>query len=204
MKKIILGIFFISIFSQLFAGEMSEKMSALSKTYSNLYLEFTQERNIDLLEEISISKGFILFDSQGKMRWEISEPFKSLMIYDGENESSFEFENNKWKALKQENKRIGKMLEQIRHLVMGDYSDNAYTIKEENECIVLVPVSDTVKKFISEIIIKSREDFSAPEYIKINFPNGDSAFIKFEKVLVNLKDCGSAFDLINVKDFKID
>jgi len=204
MKKIILGIIFTVIFSQLFSGEMSEKMSAASKKNSNIYLEFIQERKIDLLEEISISKGFILFDAQNKMRWQINEPFKSIMIYDGRNERSFEFDNNKWKALKQENKRIGKMLEQIRHLVMGDYSDNAYNIKEEDSHIILIPQSDAVKKFISEIIIKPREDFSAPEYIKINFPNGDNAFIKFEKVLANLKDYGSAFDIENVKDFKVD
>ncbi len=198
MKKF-LFILTLCLFSlSIFSGEITKKFADNSKNLKGLYSEFTQERNMTLLEEKVESKGFLVFTENSSMRWQITAPVKSLMIFDKKVLSKFVFENGAWKKLNIEGQfPIEKVLDQVRKMLMGDLDekDGIYIVTETGKTIVLTPKSSTTKKMISEIVITPNADCTEVSSVDIKNPNGDNTLISFTKTIKNPSNLQDAFDL---------
>ena len=200
---------FIAIFTIAFALALSnaqtiaQKMSENAKNLKSLYAEFTQERTLSLLEEKSISEGFLASNEDGFVRWQIEEPFKSAMISDGKGTMHFEYANGQWRRL---NSAAGfpieKIVEEIRKLVTGDYSGKAYIPNEKDGLLILVPANEMARKFVSQITVTPSKDFTHPQRIEVHNPNGDVSVITMKKVVANPKNISEAFQTSPLKEYK--
>ena len=194
MRKIFLAFVVAFGLAGLRAGEIAQKMAESAKGAKSLYAEFTQERTLSLLEEKSLSRGWFASDAGGRVRWQIDEPFRSAMVADSKGARHFEFADGKWRMLKsRQSFPVEKIVGEIRKLMTGEYSENAYSIEERGGKIILTPSASAARKFVSEIVVTPRADFSAPETVEIKNPNGDSSLIRLVKVLPNPKNVAEAF-----------
>ncbi len=203
MKNMILAVLACAAPLSLWAG-IAEKMSQRAGELKGLYAEFEQVREISLLEEKAVSKGFLVFDDSDGIRWQTNEPFKAAMISRGGKVSQFEFEDGRWKRLKFDpGFPIGKILGEIRAVAAGDLAgrERAYDSSESGGALVLTPAHEAARQFVSRITVKPRPDFSSPESIRIDFPGGDSTTITFGRTVANPPDAARAFETDPVSDY---
>ena len=203
MKKLAAILAIALAFAFANAQSIAQKMSENAKNAKSLYAEFTQERTLSLLEEKSVSEGFLASDENGFVRWQIDEPFRSAMICDGKNTTHFEYADGKWRKLNSASGfPIEKIVEEIRKLVSGDYSGKAYTPSEKDGVLILIPANETARKFVSQIIVTPSADFTHPQKIEVKNPNGDISIITMKKVVANPKNINDAFQTAPLKEYK--
>jgi outer membrane lipoprotein-sorting protein len=134
-----------------------------------------------------VSRGICYFEKPDKMRWEISSPYSSMLIYNAEQVAKFEVENKKATKLNFGAADImRKVLQQIISWMQGDFNEanGLYTIsilKGSDFIIQLIPKSQAMQQSIQKIelhvvpdtfimkrvIIKESKD----DFIKIEFKN---------------------------------
>ena len=201
MKKI-LSILIAFICINLCASTLEEKMKLNASKPKDLWMSFTQERTISLLEDVSISKGVLVFDKSGSVRWEINEPFRSVLISHKGEALQFEFIDGAWKKISSDSRvPLEKIVEQVRKISAGDFSEGAYNISEEEGKLILIPSNDGARKFIAKIAIMPNEDFTAAKTVEIFSPNGDKTLITFERTIPNPKNISDAFTTTPLKDY---
>jgi outer membrane lipoprotein-sorting protein len=77
-------------------ADLQQKMSSLT----SVYLEFTQERRLQLFDAPLKSEGVMLMDRPGQIRWETTAPFQSILLGNQKSVAQFEFSAGKWNKLK--------------------------------------------------------------------------------------------------------
>ena len=87
MKKIYLIGFLLltSLFS--FAQSETEVMDMLTQTAASMQCmqcRFTQQKNMAMLAEPTVSEGFMSYNMPDKMRWEYTAPYAFALVVDGE------------------------------------------------------------------------------------------------------------------------
>jgi len=161
-----------------------KKLSIESKKITTISSNFIQEKNLDVLSEMIISRGHFYFKKEKKLRWEYLQPFSYLII----------FQNDKI-MIKDENKKntfdanANKMFGEINRIMIGcvqgtllEDEKNYQTQYFENNSTFLVklhPLSPALKEILKEIwIYFSKADFtvtrlemheSSGDYTKIDF-----------------------------------
>lgn len=194
MKKIFFIFVFIFFSLLSFAGELMENLAKKSKSINSVYLEFTQTKLISMLDEKIESNGIIVFSEKGEVRWENKEPFKSIMISDSKTVKNFEFIGGKWKALKQNGLfNPQKFIEQVRRMIMGDFSESQFIAEEKGAQILLTPKNPDLKEHLSFITISVDKEKSQAKSVEIKFANGDISIVKFTKIIENPPDYKNAF-----------
>ncbi len=156
---------------------------------------FEQEKTLSLLDEKIRGKGIIVSDGN-RIRWEITEPFKSVCIFDGSDAVQYEFENGRWRALK-ENRRLAEIFKRIKSVISGNVDEmgGAFdaAVSDGGKTVVLKPSNDAAAAFVSSIRIEKNSDGEIAA-LSIDDPNGDSTHLKFLKVEKDPKDLEKAFD----------
>ena len=76
--------------------DLQRKMSTLK----SVYLEFTQERRLQLFTEPLASEGVMLIDQPGQIRWETTAPYQSILLGNQKSVAQFERTGSEWKKLK--------------------------------------------------------------------------------------------------------
>jgi outer membrane lipoprotein-sorting protein len=153
--------------------------------------EFTQEKHLEILEEVSLSKGKFFYKNPDSLRWEVIEPVAMGFIVKGD-------KGKKWRgqagarisfSLKKE-PVIKIITDQIFAWTRADFAwlEAGYAISVQGETPVtldLVPLSVTEKKFIDHIrlIFSSTEDYVIA--IEIHEAGGDYTQIKFINMTIN-------------------
>jgi outer membrane lipoprotein-sorting protein len=176
--------------------DLQRKMSSMR----SVYLEFTQERQLKLFAEPLKSQGVMLIERSGRIRWETTEPYQSILLADQKSVGQFELEDGKWKKL-----RIG--FPQIKHVMdqmslmhqgklealMADYTISAAT--NGMTIITLSPKDETVRSMLSSIQIHLLPDLSATREVVMNEPSGDLTKIVFSKEVRDVEFPAGTFDL---------
>lgn len=174
-------------------SDLDKTMSDLQKLSENsksIQSPFIQEKRLSFLTEDIISKGSFYFQSPNKLRWEYSEPFsyiivfndKNILIKDGDKQSSFDTESNK-------------MFSEINNMMIGTIQGNLFTDSERfnvkyfenaNQYLLeLDPKLQEMKSMISLIkIYIDKKDISVSK-IKMIESSGDYTSIKFTNRKLN-------------------
>jgi len=166
--------------------EAQENLAKLSENTKSIQSEFIQEKRLSFLSENIISKGKFYFNSPNQLRWEYSEPFeyiivfndKNIFIKDEGNISTFDTESNK-------------MFSEINNMMIGSIQGSLFTDSErfnvkyfENTSQYLLELDPklpemksmikTIKIYIdkSNISVSSIKMIeSSDDYTSINFTN---------------------------------
>lgn len=178
-------------------------MADVLKTNHSMQVDFKQERHLSMFLEPLVSKGICFFKDPGQLRWEIFEPYKSLLIFNDNSVAKYDFEQGDPRRLNLGSEdMIREVLAQIMDWMKGDFRDSAeiYNIrifKNGKFLLRLIPRSaellkniqfielqiDLLTKHVTQVIIQESE----ADFVRIGFFNEQN----------NLDLDGQLFDLKN-------
>jgi len=171
-------------------GSFSDRLIRASAAVNSITSDFTQEKNLSVLNEKIISKGRFAFKKENNIRWEYTEPYRYLIIIS--NNQMFMRDDKSRKQIDiQSNPMFREMNGFISGCIQGDIlrNNNDYT-KEyfENEkyyYVKLVPRSDKVRQMLNEVHIWfSRSDMGV-EKLKMVESGNDYTQILFTGKILN-------------------
>ena len=105
--------------------QVKNELAKLTENTQTIQSPFTQEKHLSFLEENIISKGEFFFKSPNQLRWEYSEPFEYIIVFNDKNIfikddgkiSTFDTESNK-------------MFSEINNMMIGTIQGNLFTDSE--------------------------------------------------------------------------
>ncbi|NOQ28071.1 MAG: outer membrane lipoprotein carrier protein LolA [Bacteroidales bacterium] len=185
MNKILSTIISVFIFTSiLFAQENDFKavkdiqktkieLSKLSENTSSIQSKFIQEKHLSFLTENIISKGEFYFKSPNQLRWEYSEPFeyiivfndKNILIKDEDKISTFDTESNK-------------MFSEINNMMIGSIQGSLFTDGERFN----VKYFENSNQYLLELDPKLPEMKSMLKTIKIYIDKADVSVSKIKMI----------------------
>ncbi len=179
-----------------------EQISGAMGRAQTVFTRFVQERHLSLFNESLRSEGFLCFQKPGRIRWETTVPYKSILVSDGSSVAQFEWTDEKWKKL---DLGLGDALQnvvsQIASVMDGRYASGGrdYTATVTNNAdevvITLIPQNETVRKMMAAIEVHLAADLKQTRRVVLRENGGDYTDIQFSEQLVNLKLPPKTFDL---------
>ncbi len=181
-----------------FLNDFSESL----KEVKTMVSQFEQKRQMELLAVPLISKGAIIVENPGKIRWETTEPYKSILIANDGTVAQFEWVNEKRKKLKtgyeEAMKQVMDSLSMIWSGKLADQQkDYELSVKTtgKHSTLVMTPRNSDMRSFISSIDIHFNKDITAAKNVVMKEPNGDSTTITFLTQQINVDLPQKCFDL---------
>jgi outer membrane lipoprotein-sorting protein len=179
-----------------------EQISVAMGRAQTVFTRFVQERHLSLFNEPLRSEGFLCFQKPGRIRWETTVPYKSILLSDGSSVAQFEWTDDKWKKL---DLGLGDALQnvvsQIAVVMDGRYASDrsgyaASVTKNANEVVVtLVPQNETVRKMMAAIEVHLAANLKQTRRVVLRENGGDYTDIQFSEQFVNLELPPKTFDL---------
>ncbi len=189
MKKLLFIIFLIPYL--LFGAEFPK----------NLALYFESELHSDMFLNPMRSKGFLVADSSGRIRWQIQEPQKSMALFDGKRFSIYEYQDKTWRKLNTPvPSNVSDTFGTIAMLVRGDLPKSwKEEYSSDKKTRTVFPNSDKLGLEKIEIVLAGK----FPTQIKMYLLGGDIRILKILSIKVNVDSLESAFSekAINFLEF---
>ena len=153
--------------------KVKSELSKLTENTSTIQSQFIQEKHLSFLTENIISKGEFYFKSPDKLRWEYSEPFeyiivfndKNILIKDGSKISTFDTESNK-------------MFSEINTMIIGTIQGNLFTDNERFD----VEYFENASQYLLELNPKLPEMKNMLKTIKIYIDKSDVSVAKIKMI----------------------
>lgn len=198
MRLYILSIFiligFTSIAQETFtlidnSDKLRTEFKSSTQTLSSIHSDFIQEKYLAYLTTTVVSKGKFWYKTPNKLRWEYTEPFKFMVIMNGD--KIIVKDENQTNAYKNKPNNTFQMLNEVlASSVNGTLIDNpdySFEVAENSNDyrIVMSPNKEEAKKMVDKIeMLFSKTNLSVYE-ITMFEPGGDTIKIKFENKRVN-------------------
>jgi outer membrane lipoprotein-sorting protein len=151
-----------------------------------VYLEFTQERVLQIFSDPLKSEGVMLIERPDKIRWETTAPYQSILLGDQKSVAQFEFSDGKWEKLKLGFPQLlQRVMQQMALMNQGklDALMTDYTISASTGAmtvLTMVPKDENVRGMMSSLEVHLPPDLSATREVVLNEPNGDLTRITFK------------------------
>ena len=164
------------------------ELAKLSENTTSIQSKFIQEKHLSFLTENIISKGKFYFKSPNQLRWEYSEPFeyiivfndKNIIIKDEDKISTYDTESNK-------------MFSEINNMMIGSIQGNLFTDSERFS----VKYFENPSQYLLELDPKLPEMKSMLKTIKIYIDKSDISVAKIK--MIESSDDYTSIDFINRK-----
>jgi outer membrane lipoprotein-sorting protein len=145
---------------------------------------FIQEKHLSFMTEAIVSEGLFRFKKENQLRWEYTEPFEYLILFNGDKiiikdkNKTNQFDANSNAIFKQINDL---MLGAIKG-DLGKNKDFKITLKESAKqyLLTLKPQNEALKEYVSGVEIRFEKADLAVSSIKMIESTGDFTDIKFE------------------------
>lgn len=177
--------------------ELERKMSSLD----SVYLEFTQERQLQLFAEPLKSEGVMLIARPDQIRWETTAPYQSILLGNQKSVAQFERTGGEWQKLKlgfpQMLKRVMQQMTLMNQgkldALTSDFTISVATNSSQAR-LTLVPKDENVREMLASLEVTMPPDFSATREVVMNEPNGDLTRIMFKRERRHVKFPSGTFD----------
>ncbi|MDH3974918.1 MAG: outer membrane lipoprotein carrier protein LolA [Deltaproteobacteria bacterium] len=160
-------------------------------TLKTLRADFIQERHIALFLDVLKSGGLLSFERPGKLRWELTEPYRTIMLFNDNKVAKFRIEKGKIEkaGLGMEDLLRG-VLGQIISILKGDFSKsmkayNMEVFEGENYLLKLTPKSEKMAKTINSLELFFDIESLNMSQIIIREPQNDFMKITFSNQRIN-------------------
>jgi outer membrane lipoprotein-sorting protein len=173
------------------------KRAATSKT---VFMEFTQVRELKMFAEPLKTEGVMLIAQPGKIRWETTAPYQTIMLGEKKNVAQFEFSDGKWQKLNLGfPQALQRAMDQMSAMNSGkmDAMLADFTITATNgtdTVLTFVPKNETVRNIMSSMEIHLAPDLSATREVVMREPDGDLTRITFSAEKYNVEFPAGTFD----------
>ncbi|MCC7377614.1 MAG: outer membrane lipoprotein carrier protein LolA [Verrucomicrobiales bacterium] len=180
--------------------DISRAMSGARTVFSR----FVQDRHLALFQEPLRSEGYLCFLRPGRLRWETTEPYRSILVSDGSGVAQFEWTDERWKKLDLGlSVALEQVLAQIAGVMEGNFASDrrGYSATVSSETggpkIVLVPMNEKIRKMMASIEVYLSADMKGTRRVILREIGGDYTEIRFEDQVVNGTFPDRTFDLRN-------
>jgi outer membrane lipoprotein-sorting protein len=148
---------------------------------------FTQKKNIKILTRPLISKGRLYYLSPDSIRWEYTEPVKSIMLVNKGNVKRFIMKDDKFiedSSARLEAVRI--VVGQITEWFAGRFNNNKdFKAGLSEGRVVLLPQNETISSFIQKVVITFSKNEGVISAIEIIEVQGASMYLEFDDIAIN-------------------
>ena len=165
------------------------ELAKLSQNTQSIQSKFIQEKHLSFLTENIISKGEFFFQSPNKLRWEYSEPFEYIIVF-----------NDKNIYIKDENKistfdtESNKMFAEINNMMIGSIQGDLFTDSERFD----VKYYENANQYLLELDPKLPEMKSMLKTIKFYIDKSDISVAKIKMI-----ESSDDYTSIDFKDRKL-
>jgi len=187
-----------------------EQISGATSRAQTMFMRFVQERHLSLFNEPLRSEGFLCFQKPGRIRWETTLPYKSILVSDGSGVAQFEWTDEKWKKLDSGlADALQNVLSQIAGVMDGHYARDSRTYaatltnNADELVITLVPQNQAMRKMMAAIEVHLAADLKATRSVVLRENGGDYTHIQFSEQFVNLELPLKTFDRNAPADIEI-
>jgi outer membrane lipoprotein-sorting protein len=165
-----------------------------------MWTEFLQEKHLEIFTEVVKAKGRCIFQSPDRVRFEFTEPFKSVLIVKDGKVTKYEFLEGKWQKLEPGQQQVILMvLGHITSWIRGRFAEkkDIYEIaveKADNTRIILSPKNEKFREHIRSIELLLTKEEKGLKQIIIREPGGDYTQITFINEKQNIDIPAAVFD----------
>jgi outer membrane lipoprotein carrier protein len=168
-----------------------------------VFTRFEQARQLSLFQEPLRSEGYLSFQKPGRIRWEITQPYQSILVSDGRGVAQFERVNDQWKrlelgladAVQNVVSQIGAVMEGRYTGKQRDYAVSA-THSADGAVVTLTPQHPAMRKMMQAIEIHLGADFQSTRRIVLREVGGDFTDIRFSEQIAGASLPPGTFDRV--------
>jgi len=172
-------------------ADVFTRIRQAASTVRTLSGEFTQEKQLEMLENAPVSYGRFFYKSPDSMRWEVYEPVSMGFAVNGDKGKRWKGESGAMQSFDIRKEPVVRIIsDQVFAWAGADFDrlEAGYDISvEESDPVVLrlVPLSATEKKYLAfiRLIFSATEDYVSG--IEIHEAGGDCTLINFYNVRIN-------------------
>ncbi|MHC4958144.1 MAG: outer membrane lipoprotein carrier protein LolA [Planctomycetota bacterium] len=161
-----------------------KKTAAAMQAVKSFRASFVQEKKLKVFQDTVRSEGVIVFERPDRVRWELTKPFRSLLIVNGAEVGKFRWVDGKREALKlgraEDAVRIA--MERIRDWFRGEFDQKEYEIDvaaKPEARIVLRPRGKALRKTITALEFYPTKKLNAMQRVVIREAAGDVTTMRF-------------------------
>jgi len=174
-----------------------------------LFVEYAQERHLSLFEEPLRTEGYLCFQKPNSIRWEVTKPYRSILVSTGNTAAQFEQTDGRWKRLDLSYmKSIPNFVGGMAMFLEGRYAerqqDYEFALRKDGDTVlVLKPKQKAAGQFISAFELHFTEDLTAgARQVVMRQPDGDWTSIEFSHQVANKPLPAGTFDLQTPADIE--
>ncbi|TET35841.1 MAG: outer membrane lipoprotein carrier protein LolA [Planctomycetota bacterium] len=166
-------------------GALLDRLEKNLGNLSSLKVSFEQEKHLSIFTDVVKSKGVCVFKKPDKLRFEITEPFQSVVITSGKSVAKYEKMEDEWKKIKSAGAElILKVTGQIASWLQGRFRGKSTlyaisAVQGKTATIVLTPKSKKFRKRISKIELGISADETRITFVTIRESGGDYSTMVF-------------------------
>jgi len=182
-------------------GVTLDEISRAMGGVKTVFARFVQERHLSLFQEPLRSEGFLCCQKPGRIRWEITQPYRSVLVSDGSGVAQFEWIDDQWKRL---DLGLADAMQQIVNQIAGIIEGRYASRKQEFEITVapsgagpvltLVPQQEKVRKMMRAIEVHLAADLKGTRRVVLRENNADFTEIRFEEQVTDGVFPSATFD----------
>jgi len=183
------------------AGVTLDEVSRAMSGVKTIFARFVQERHLSLFEEPLRSEGYLCCEKPGRIRWEITKPYRSVLVSDGSGVAQFEWMDDQWKRLD-----LGlvdamqHIVNQIAGVIEGRYVNSRREFEisvapgDAGPILTLVPQQEKVRKMMRAIEVHLAADLKGTRRVVLRESNADFTEIRFEQQVIDAVFPSATFD----------
>ncbi len=170
-----------------------QKMTAAAANIKNFKAGFVQQRHLSVLSEPLLSEGICFFEAPDKLRWELTSPYQTVLIYNADRVAKFEMENNRLRKMNfGGGDMMRKVLKQIISWMQGDFNtaDGIYDLRIQKGMPVkleLIPKSEKLRQSLRSIQLFVHSTSYRVFRVRIQETDTDYVQIDFKEMAENIE-----------------
>jgi outer membrane lipoprotein-sorting protein len=177
------------------AVQVSKRISETSKNILSIEANFIQTKELSVIKEKIISRGIFYFKKEKMLRWEYTDPFPYLIIFN--NDRIYVKDEDRENHI---NIQSNKVFREINNILIGAVKGTLLSDSKNFQCSitdrhdqyqsVLVPKNPRIKETLSEIVLFFNKSDYTVEKLVLREVSGDYTIIEFngKKINQNLGD----------------
>jgi len=184
--------------TQAFLETMRQSLASVQ----TLQARFVQERRVSMFVDTLVTTGVCLFEPPQRLRWEMTEPYVSVLIHTPRGVSKFDKEEGQLRKMRLGGEEIlTQVLEQIGDWMRGDFTRarEAYTLEVRRApakaLLILRPRSEKMSQMLQAIELTINTADCHVTQVVIRETAEDSVQIRFVREKINAPVPDRAFDL---------